>query len=80
MLTWKQVLFELIGMSEPIRVVDVAHKLGRQNGEMSARLDTLRKWGYIKYADRIKKGYGGFVVTEWGKECAKRWKRESDSV
>lgn len=67
-MTWREFLKKLREMEEPLRVVDVAKALERPRGEISHRIEALRNWGYLKYAVREKKGYGGFVLTERGRE------------
>jgi len=82
MLTWKQLLLEIEKWPEPIYIVSTANHFKRPLGEMSKRVSTLRKWGYVRFFDRKKRGYGGFAITEWGRECSKRWRvgNEPDNV
>lgn len=40
-------------------------QITKQNA--SIRLRRLNFWGYIKFADIKKRGYGGYVLTELGK-------------
>jgi Mn-dependent DtxR family transcriptional regulator len=35
--------------------------------DMSNRLRKLRFWGMIKYAFKKQRGYGGYVLTDYGK-------------
>lgn len=66
-LTWRQLLEEIRRWKEPIFVGTVAKYFGIPPGEASLRMHNLRKWGMVKFFDRVKKGYAGFVVTEYGK-------------
>lgn len=43
---------------------------------MAGILANLRRWGCIVYADKKKRGWGGYVVTDWGRECNARWEME----
>lgn len=63
---------------QPIRVSDVANVLDSPVGEMSLRLQRLRGWGYLKFAERKRKAYGGFVITEAGKRCVERLMQEQN--
>lgn len=79
-LTWKELLTGLVKASERvIRVAECARKFHRPSGEMGARLKTLRQWNYLRYADKSKKGYGGYVITPWGKKTAQRLEKEREN-
>lgn len=47
-------------------------KITKQNA--SIRLRRLNFWGYIKFADIKKRGYGGYVLTELGKKYPQKEK------
>ena len=66
-LVWRDLLEEIRECKEPIFVSTVAKYYGIPLGEASVRMHSLRKWGMVKFFDRVKKGYAGFVVTEYGK-------------
>lgn len=76
MITWKDVLGEIVAWVEPIRVKDVMVKWNMQSGEAGVRLNMLRKWGYLRFFDKEKKGYGGYAITDWGKTYAEKLKGE----
>lgn len=65
-LTWKRLLVHLQG-KEYIKTSYIATELGRPKAEMSKRIDTLRRWGYLRFVHRSMKGYGGYELTEKGK-------------
>ncbi len=79
-ITWRDVLSEIASWTPPIRTAAVARHFGRGKGEMFTRLHTLRRWGYLRYADRSQRGAGGYVVTEWGHACVARWREGSDEA
>ncbi len=78
MLTWKQLLFEIVGWEEPIFTKQVANHYQMPLGEAGRRLSVLHGWGYLRYADRGRRGRGGYVITEWAKKCVKRWSEQPE--
>lgn len=79
-LAWRDLLEEIRGWKEPIFVSTVAKYYTIPLGEASIRLHNLRKWGMVKFFDRIKKGYAGFVVTEYGKGFDVNQEKEEEDV
>jgi len=72
MITWKDLLKEIINWDEPIRVIHIQNHYDMVAGEASARINKLRHWGLVKYADIKKKGFRGFIVTDYGRKVAKK--------
>ena len=76
-MTWKETLLFIAGLpNEVFTTTTVAKKFNVRLSRASTTINTLRRWGYVKYNDRTVRGYGGFVVTPWGKQMATKWRAE----
>lgn len=76
MVTWKDVLLEIATWPSPLYVKQVAEFWRWPAGHAGRRIQILRSYGYVKYADRSKRGWGGYLVTPWGHTMAEKWRKE----
>jgi len=67
-LSWKEILVTIGDMGEIVTVTGVAETLEYGAGPMATVFLRFRVWGYLKYADQVKKGFGGYVLTGQGKQ------------
>jgi len=77
---WQEWLLDLESMPEPFHGADVAGGLDVESSGVGAVMFRLRGWGYVKYFDRHRRGWGGYILTDQGRrkiEEIKRLKRES---
>lgn len=60
---------------EPFRRKDAVQFYTRTAPEnIPGLFGNLKRWGCIRYVDRKKRGWGGYIVTEWGKKMAQKWR------
>jgi len=71
--TWKQILTLIAEYGAPVKTVMLQADFQRSSGSMGKTLSRLHVWGYIKYADRSKRGWGGYIITESGMRRVKEW-------
>lgn len=64
MITWRDVLL-WAETKETVYAEELAKELGLKPTDAAKRLQRLRRWGYLRYADRKKRGWGGFLLTDY---------------
>lgn len=53
--------------NQPLYIKDIARMYDVTETDASNRVIKLKGWKLIKYADRQKRGWGGYVLTDYGK-------------
>lgn len=79
-MTWKEVLLKCPDIQPPVRVDDIVDKFEVSNSHAWNTLELLRRWGYLKYADRARAGRGGYLLTDWGAKMCIKWKGGEEGV
>jgi DNA-binding IscR family transcriptional regulator len=77
-MTSKKILCRIATLypDEPFRIRDIGTILRLKPNYISAIFSNLRRWGCIRYQNREKRGWGGYLITPWGLTCAARWEKE----
>lgn len=70
MLTWKKILYEIITnkWKEPIKIKSIKNFFNISSADATIRMHDLRLRNFLDYYIKNEKGYGGYKVTDKGKE------------
>lgn len=80
MITWQFALKTCTELDEPIKGKSLQKVLKCRQQRASRLMSLLRSWNYLRYYIPNLRGYGGYVVTDSGKQLVQQWKDEEKDL